>query len=59
LSPNGLFYEDFFDDVVKMKNDKKYKDELEAKKAWWKAQHVWSSISEEYNESVNDEVYGE
>jgi hypothetical protein len=38
-------------------NDKKQKDELDAGKAG-NNQRLWSSISDEYNDSVNDELYG-
>jgi hypothetical protein len=52
---NVVFSDDFFEDVVKM-NDKKQKDELDAGKAG-NNQGLWSSISDEYNDSENDEVY--
>jgi hypothetical protein len=54
---NVVFSEDFFDRVVKM-NDKKQKDELDAGKAG-NNQGLWSSISDEYNDSLNDELYGD
>jgi hypothetical protein len=38
-------------------NDKKQKDELDAGKAG-KNQHLWSSISDEYNDPKNDQVFG-
>jgi hypothetical protein len=53
---NVVFSEDFFDRVVKM-NDKKQKDELDTGKAG-NNQRLWSSISDEYNDSLNDELYG-
>jgi hypothetical protein len=52
---NVVFLEDFFDRVVKM-NDKKQKDEPDAGKAG-NNQRLWSSISDEYNDSVNDELH--
>ena len=53
---NVVFSEDFFKRVLKM-NDKKQKDGLDAGKAG-NTQRLWSSISDEYNDSLNDEVYG-
>jgi hypothetical protein len=53
---NVVFSDDFFEDVVKM-NDKKQKDELDAGKSG-NNQRLWSSISDKYNDSENDEVYG-
>jgi hypothetical protein len=38
-------------------NDKEQKDKLDAGKAG-SHQRLWSSISDEYNNSENDEVYG-
>jgi hypothetical protein len=48
--------DNFFDDVVKM-NDKKHKDQLDAGKAE-NNQRLWSSISDEYKDPANDELYG-
>jgi hypothetical protein len=53
---NVLFSADFYDDVVKM-NDKKQKNELDAGKAG-NNQRLWSSISDAYNDSANNEAYG-
>jgi hypothetical protein len=53
---NVVFSENFFDHAVKM-NDKKQKDELDAEKAG-NNQRLWSSISDEYNDPLKDELYG-
>jgi hypothetical protein len=53
---NVVFPEDFFDCVVKL-NGKKQKDELDAGKAG-NNQRLWGSISDKYNDSLNDELYG-
>jgi hypothetical protein len=45
-------FEDFFDDDVKM-NNKKCKDELDSRKVGNNQQHLWSSISEAYNDPAN------
>jgi hypothetical protein len=51
---NVVLLDNFFNDVVKM-NDKKHKDELDAGKAG-NTQRLWSSISNEYDDSANNEV---
>jgi hypothetical protein len=52
-----FFSDDYFDDVIVM-NHTKHKDELDEGKAG-RSEHLWSSISELYNDSTNGKEFGE
>jgi hypothetical protein len=54
---NVLFSEDYISEVVIM-NHTKHKDELDKRKSG-RNERLWSSISEAYNDTENDDEFGE
>jgi hypothetical protein len=55
---NVLFSDEYFEDGVAMNHATKHKDKLDRGKAG-RSEHLWLPISVAYNDSTNDEEFGE